>query len=536
MSTAVPSAAVSVANRSLPDIAPGLKPDAVTICLMYQYKEPAWTPKEHKAALVKVIALANTHGVTGRGRCAPEGLNCTLTSSAEGLRGFCYALRAWDPMFNETDFKLTDGLEKSSRFRSFSLRKVEELVGYGLGGVKAPSINRQGGVHLDATEYHETMKQKDTVIIDVRNAYESAIGHFQPPPGGATLIDPKMRNSTDFPKWLNAPETKAKLQGKTVMMYCTGGIRCERATALLNQMTQADEGFQTQGVVMVRGGIERYLRTYPEGGFWKGKNYLFDKRREQVPDQKPAEQLAADVESACCLCKKPCASYVGQHKCGDAGCMVPVIVCLRCQDQAKAFPSRLQCPLCEEGYVAPVIAPDLLGQKRKLGVIDGGTDLVTGACVDPAMAAKRRAEEKLAKKGKAPAAPARRLFLGRLPRVVTAAGLRTALVRAAGDVEVTTVQWVADRDSGAFYGSAFALMASLEHAKKVVAAAAKVGGLAVEPGSGAAVPVPAPKPSGNKRQKVRAPKKARVGFAPLLEDEVWPPPDYVETEYPPIGH
>ena len=77
------------------------------------------------------------------------------------------------------------------------------------------------------------MQQKNTVIIDVRNAYESAIGHFAPPPGGAELIDPKMRNSREFPKWLHAPETQKKLDGKNVMMYCTGGIRCERASALL---------------------------------------------------------------------------------------------------------------------------------------------------------------------------------------------------------------------------------------------------------------------------------------------------------------
>jgi rhodanese-related sulfurtransferase len=137
--------------------------------------------------------------------------------------------------------------------------QVEELVGYGLGGLKAPSLARHSGKHVEADEYHKMMQQKNTVIIDVRNAYESDIGHFQPPPGGAELLDPKMRVSTDFPKWLNAPETKSKLQGKTVMMYCTGGIRCERATALLNQMTEAEAegGFKTKEVVMARGGIER---------------------------------------------------------------------------------------------------------------------------------------------------------------------------------------------------------------------------------------------------------------------------------------
>ena len=273
-------AAVSVAFAPLPTIPTQLPTSSITICLMYQYIEPAWTKKQHKKAMTTITALAKEHTVTGRGRCAPEGLNCTLTATAHNMRNFCYAVRAWNAVFEGTDFKLSDGEPASALFRTFTLRKVGELVGYGLGGIKAPSLKRHSGTHLEADQYHEAMKQKDTIIIDVRNAYESAIGHFQPPVGGAELLDPKMRDSTDFPKWLNAPETKKKLHGKTVMMYCTGGIRCERATALLNQMTEAEDegGFKTKEVVMARGGIERYLKTYPQGGFWKGKNYLFDKR------------------------------------------------------------------------------------------------------------------------------------------------------------------------------------------------------------------------------------------------------------------
>ena len=195
-------------------------------------------------------------------------------------------LREWKPaLFNNTDFKITDHVDASHGFKALTIRRTDELVAYGLADERAPSLEKSQAQHVDADQYHELMKDKDAVIIDVRNAYESAIGHFQPPPGGATLIDPKMRNSHEFPKWLNAPETKAKLHGKTVMMYCTGGIRCERATALLNQMTEAeaDGSFKPKDVVMARGGIERYLKTFPKGGFWKGKNYLFDKRMEQVP-------------------------------------------------------------------------------------------------------------------------------------------------------------------------------------------------------------------------------------------------------------
>jgi predicted sulfurtransferase len=491
-------ASISNAHRPLPAPPQDSPPDSCTICLFYQYKEPAWKTKEHKAALNKVTELATQLKITGRGRCAPEGLNCTLTASANDMRAFCYALREWDPMFHETDFKLQDGIPSKNAFRTFTLRKVSELVGYALDGIKAPSLNRHAGTHLDAPDYHTQMQQQDTVIIDVRNAYESDIGHFQPPEGGAQLLDPKMRTSQDFPKWLNAPETKEKLKNKTVMMYCTGGIRCERATALLNQITEAEDDFQTKGVVMVRGGIERYLKTFPEGGFWKGKNYLFDKRMEQAPAQKPLQELQADVESCCCLCQASHSQYRGQHKCAKIipssgiACAVPVIVCDKCQQLATEEPQTLVCPLCVKGYQTPDTAPDLVGQKRKLGVIiQGGKDLVTGQKV------LRNVQQ-----------PSQRLFVGKLPLTMTASSLRQAF----GDAKIDTIQWIIDHDTHAFYGSAFCRMASLEDAKQVQA----LGAIEL--------------PSNKKRIR-----RARVAYAPLRPNEAWPPVAHCETEYPPMG-
>ncbi len=254
--------AISVAFKKLPKVLEKkFKDDSkyCTLCLFYQYVDPLWDAKEHKEAVKFVTELANKYEVKGRGRCAKEGLNCTLTGPAKGIRKFCKGLRKWNKAFEGTDFKLTDGLSVESKFKRLTIRKVDELVAYGLASQDVtPSLSSFSGSHLEAVEYHEFLKQKDTVVIDVRNAYESAIGHFDPPKGGAELIDPKMRNSRDFAPWLNLPDTKEKLNGKKVMMYCTGGIRCEKATALLNEMTKASEGtFQTQGVYELRGGVER---------------------------------------------------------------------------------------------------------------------------------------------------------------------------------------------------------------------------------------------------------------------------------------
>ena len=357
----------SVARRPLPPVPPATE-DKATLVLFYQYIEPPWDAKAHKAALKAVLALAAEHSICGRGRCAPEGLNCSLTGAPHAVRAFCSGLRAWNPVFEETDFKLTDGIEANLAFRALTIRKTAELVGYGLPATVAPKLATSRAEHVEADTYHELMKEKDTVIIDVRNHYEAAIGHFAPPEDGAEFIDPKLRNSHEFPKWLNAPETKAKLNNKKVMMYCTGGIRCERASALLDSIERAEEGaegaegeegggFKTNGVVMVRGGIERYLRTFPEGGFWRGKNYLFDRRFEQSPEDKPSAALEAEVDSHCCACGRPWDRYRGQFKCGGrlpephGACAVPVLVCDACiRAELHGRPrAELRCPLCAEG-------------------------------------------------------------------------------------------------------------------------------------------------------------------------------------------
>lgn len=214
----------SVAGRALPPLpeSSSASLEGGTILLFYQYKEPEWTEKEHKVMIKKVIALGEKCKIQGRGRVAPEGLNCTLSGSPRGIRAFAEGLRAMDPLFLETDFKLTDGVPPDKLFKSLSIRKTQELVAYGLAGEKAPSIKQFAGEHLEAIDYHKAMEDKDAVIIDVRNQYESAIGHFAPPQGGAELIDPQLRNSIEFPKWLADPQTKKKLHNKKVLMYCTG--------------------------------------------------------------------------------------------------------------------------------------------------------------------------------------------------------------------------------------------------------------------------------------------------------------------------
>mmetsp|Transcript_27059 Transcript_27059/g.64647 ORF Transcript_27059/g.64647 Transcript_27059/m.64647 type:complete len:796 (+) Transcript_27059:272-2659(+) len=504
-----------------------------SIVLFYQYKEPMWTDHEFGRAIKLFLQICNQHQMKGRGRIAREGVNCTLSNvSPNKMRSFCTSLR--DPsvwtinnnddeddnddndnnndvehdahdhdtdgdehdddkpkrkprrktLFEETDFKITDGIPSSKLFKSLTVRKVDELVAYGLDGpTKAPSIKQFGGTHLTAIDYHDALKDPNTVVVDVRNAYETAIGTIRPPPGGAKLLDPKMRNSHEWPKWLASKETQQQLHGKKVLTFCTGGIRCERATALINQMahvaasssssnqpqsqammnntqgsgsenhhpsqqnddvkltdaaasstkhasvddhaatansnatsTAISSSFKPEGVYHMRGGIERYLRTFPSGGYWQGKNYLFDKRIEQVPEKKSLDQVKEEIvtgvvhreaasaskvndhstttrtasrnnntsstaltHAKCCICRCPWTTYRGKFKCQMPDCGVPVLVCDTCavsasqkkQQRARTKKSShgtafvLQCELCREGYRAPQNMPDLAAMKRQ---------------------------------------------------------------------------------------------------------------------------------------------------------------------------
>ncbi|CAE7905676.1 STR6, partial [Symbiodinium necroappetens] len=359
-------------------------------------------------------------------------------------------------------------------------------VAYGLPVSSAPSLKSNETKHIEADDYHKMMSEPNTVIIDVRNRYETEIGHFQPPPGGAEFVDPKVRNSHELPKWLGLPETQDMLKGKKVMMYCTGGIRCERFSALMSQLKQDNPEFETDGEFMLRGGIERYVRTFPEGGYWKGKNFLFDKRQEQIPEKKPSEETEKEVESRCCVCKRIWGLYRGQFKCSVQDCQVPVIVCPDCRSEIETGQKvpELQCPLCEEGFRlrdlhTPALKP---AEKRK-------------AASAPAGVAERAVKRRAKHQGKA---PSQRLFVGSMPLAVDATMVRDALGKG-----VEIVQWIHDKTTGFWYGSSFVKMATLRDAERVVEAA---GSLRI------------------------GKRKLRINFAPVPDGESWPSPGFAEVE------
>merc|ERR1712216_647752 len=131
-----------------------------------------------------------------------------------------------------------------------------------------------GGVHLTPDEFHQRIAlanpDDDMVMLDVRNRTEYSVGHFVDAAGRAAL-QPNMRNFKSFRTFVDE-HGEELFKGKRVMMYCTGGIRCETASAYLQSTGIAKEVYQ------LHGGIHWYAEQMGSDGFFKGKNFVFDRR------------------------------------------------------------------------------------------------------------------------------------------------------------------------------------------------------------------------------------------------------------------
>jgi len=342
----------------------------------------SWSKQRVNQLLNYLIQVCETRKtIGGRIRISTEGVNATISSlGPQGVRHIQQDFINFDPSaFQETDFKFIDDLPCDRHFSSMKIIPVQELVYYGfhlqekeqdLQDTDNAPINKedlvaplhQGGIHLNPKDYHDKLKMNNTVVIDVRNHYEAAIGRFDGAPG-ADYIDPKMRKSTDFAQWIQNSEIQENLKGKQVLMFCTGGIRCERASAYLNKKLGKD----LTGVYQLKGGIERYLQEFPDGGFWRGKNFVFDKREAVSADNKAGDGGVVKKEKKksgttnnnnapdthCCLCGDPWDRYVGKRKCYTCG--VPVLMCDKCMSKKKQTEADKgnkedapRCPLCKE--------------------------------------------------------------------------------------------------------------------------------------------------------------------------------------------
>ncbi len=215
----------------------------------------------------------------GRIIVADEGLNGTVSGTKEACSAYMQAILA-DERFAKTDFKIDD-VDKPS-FIKMHVRYKSEIVHSGL---KDPSVinpNKKTGKHLAPAEFLEMKDRDDVLILDVRSNYEHQLGKFK----NALTLD--IENFRDFPAKINE---LAKFKDKKILTYCTGGIKCEKASALL-----LHEGFTD--VYQLHGGIIKYGKE-AGGKDFEGDCYVFDNRLSV-----PVNSINPVVISTCRNCGK----------------------------------------------------------------------------------------------------------------------------------------------------------------------------------------------------------------------------------------
>lgn len=203
-----------------------------------------------------------TLGTCGTLILAKEGINGTVAGSKAAIGALVDHIRTL-PGCAELDVKYAQAQE--APFARMKVKVKREIVTLGAGDLDPANA---AGQYLDPTEWNALIADPDTIVIDTRNAYEVAVGSFD------RAIDPGTRSFREFPAWFDSFAEQLRGQGRSpkIAMFCTGGIRCEKSTALVRA-----RGFDE--VYHLRGGILRYLEEMPEAeSRWQGDCYVFDER------------------------------------------------------------------------------------------------------------------------------------------------------------------------------------------------------------------------------------------------------------------
>ncbi len=212
-------------------------------------------------------------GLTGRIIVAKEGINATLEGTARAIDTFVKSFTQ-DVRFADIDVKTSESDGKA--FPRLSVKVRPEIVA----SLLPPTIDptKDTGSYMAPEELQERLARgDDLIIIDMRNDYEYERGHFK------GSLNSGMDNFRDLP---NVVERFVHLKDKPVLPVCTGGVRCEKASAYLKA-----QGFKE--VYQLKGGMHRYMEQYPEGAF-EGELYVFDRRHHWHPKKKMHSHLTAE--------------------------------------------------------------------------------------------------------------------------------------------------------------------------------------------------------------------------------------------------
>jgi len=284
--------------------------------------------------------------LVGRIIVADEGLNGTVSGSPESCKAYMEAIYA-DGRFNATEFKIDDVEEPS--FIKMHCRYKPEIVHSGLRDPKIINPNEQTGIHLEPKDFMEMKDRDDVVILDVRSNYEHSLGKFK----NAVTLD--IDNFREFPEKIAELE---KYKDKKILTYCTGGIKCEKASALL-----LHEGFPE--VYQLHGGIIKYGKE-AGGKDFEGQCYVFDNRvAVDVNDVNPV------IISTCYNCGTTTPKMIN---CANPECNEHFTQCDECGTKMEGCCSEAclqhprKRPYDGTGYYVKVPQPVNISKKSKLSL------------------------------------------------------------------------------------------------------------------------------------------------------------------------
>jgi UPF0176 protein len=205
-----------------------------------------------------ILDFCVKHHIKGTLLLALEGINGTIAGKSDDIHAVLGYLRQ-DPRFSDLEHK--ESYADSHPFYRMKVKLKKEIVTMGVEGVNP---NNVVGTYVKPEDWNALISDPDVILLDTRNDYETHIGTFK----GA--IDPKTTTFREFPSFVEQNLDKTK--NKKVAMFCTGGIRCEKASSYMKQ-----QGFEE--VYHLQGGILKYLETVPEAeSLWEGECFVFDQR------------------------------------------------------------------------------------------------------------------------------------------------------------------------------------------------------------------------------------------------------------------
>jgi len=255
--------------------------------------------------------FAEKTGLKGLVVLGAEGINATIAGTAEVVKEFHELLRR---VFPSADYTPKESRATKMPFARFKVDVRPEII-----TTKDLSISSEEsqGTHLTPQEWHEMIaNDPEVVLVDTRNDYETEVGVFE----GA--IDPKIKKFSDFQRYV---EEQGLPKDKKLFLYCTGGIRCEKAVPEVKRL-----GYDK--VYQLEGGILRYLEEYPDG-FFKGECFVFDHRVAVDSHLQPSKTY-----KLCPHCGNPAKESIACGKCGK-----DTVVCHRCIERVERKTCSKNC-------------------------------------------------------------------------------------------------------------------------------------------------------------------------------------------------